>query len=66
MTWYPANRKTNEIPAACRRRLNSVERAEKEHQLWRICTPAAEQMPPRYAGDDQPDLTYNQAHGLID
>ena len=39
---------------------------EKEQQLWRICTPAAEQMTPRYAGDDQPDITYNQAHGLID
>lgn len=65
MTWYNP-KKTSEIPSACKRRLNNIERAEREHQLWRICTPAAEPMPPRYAGDDQPDITYHQAHGLME
>ena len=65
MTWY-SPRKTNEIPAASRRRLYNIERVEREHQLSRICSPSKEQMPPRYADDAMPDINYNQAHGLMD
>lgn len=65
MTWY-SPKKTSEIPSACKRRMNNIERVELEHQLYRLCTPPAEQMPPRYADDDLPDITYNQNHGLME